>query len=73
MCEYNHSFGPSKDSDVHPGIDANNNKYKNNENEDNNYEAYVNNNNATLDDEYGDIIINDGPIEYDEFNIPIAV
>ena len=36
-------------------------------------EANVNNNDATLDYEYGGFIIIDGPIEYSEFNILITV
>ena len=33
----------------------------------------MNNNDVTLDDDYGGIIMNDGSIEYYYFNIPITV
>ena len=73
MCEDNNYFVPIKDSDVIPGIDADNDESKNDENEEVNDGADVKNNYATLDDEDGGIIMHDGHIEYDEFNIPITV
>ena len=65
MCEYNHSFVPINDSDVKTGINADNNEASNDENEEDKYEADMNNKYATLGyDDFG-IIFNDGPIEYD--------
>ena len=61
------------DSDVNPGIDVNDDKSNDDEKEEDCNEADVNNNDATLDDEDGGVIMNNGPIEYDEFNIPITV
>ena len=58
---------------MNPGIGADNKQANDDENEDNAIDADVNNNYATLDDEDGGIIINDGPIEYDEFNIHITM
>ena len=73
VCEENQSFVPIKYSNVNPGIDAANNEANDDENEEDDDEVDVKNNDATLDDEDGGIIINDGPIEYDEFNIPFTV
>ena len=73
LCEDNHSFVPIKNYDVKPGIDANDNESRDDENEEDDDEADVKNNDSTLDDGDGGIIMNDGTIEYDEFNIPIIV
>ena len=55
------------------GIDFKNDKSNDDENEEDSGEADVNNNDATLGDKDVGIIINYGPIEYYEFNIPITV
>ena len=47
---------------MNPGIDAAYDKANNGENEEDNDESDLNNIYATVDDEYGDIIMNDGPI-----------
>ena len=73
MCEDNHSFVPINDSDVNSGIGAGDNKANNYKNEKDDHEADVKNNDDNLDDEDGGVIINDRPIEYDEFNTPITV
>ena len=65
LCEDNHSFVPINDSDVNPGIDANDYNVNDDENEEDGNEVDRNNNNDTLDDEDGDIIMNDGLIQYD--------
>ena len=61
------------DYELNPGIDAKDKEASNNENEEEDDEANVKNNNVTLDDKDGGIIMNDGSIEYDELNIPITV
>ena len=73
LCEYNYSFVRINNSDVNPGINTDDDVSNDNENEDEYYEVDVNNNDNTLDDEDGGTIINYGPNEYDEFNIPITV
>ena len=73
MCEENHSFVPINDSGINPDIDANDGEANDDKNEENNDEDNVKSNDATLDCEDGGIIMNDGPIEYDEFNIHITV
>ena len=60
-------------SNVNPGIDADANEAKNDENEEEADKDNAKNNNATLDDEDGGIIMNDIPIGYDKSNIPITV
>ena len=65
LCEDNHSFVPINDSDVNPGIDADNNKANDDENEEDENDVDGNNNNDTLDDEDGGIMMNDGLIQYD--------
>ena len=47
MCEDNHYFVPINDSDVNPGIDADENESNNDENEEDTDEADVKNNDAT--------------------------
>ena len=47
MCEYNHSFVPINDSNVKPGIDADDNVANNDENEEEDDESDVKNNDAT--------------------------
>ena len=61
------------DYDVNPDTDAADDEANDDKNEDKDDEYNAKNNNATLDDENGVIIMNDGPIAYDEFNIPITV
>ena len=61
------------DSNVNPGIDADDDEPNNDTNEEEDDEEDVKNNDATLDDEDVGIIMNDGPIGYNEFNIPIIV
>ena len=73
LCEDNHSFVRINNSDVNPGINTDDDVSNYNENEDEDDEVDVNNNDNTLDDEDGGTIINYGPNEYDEFNIPITV
>ena len=56
-----------------PSMDANNEESNYYENLYNDNEADFKNNNITLDDEDGDIIIKDVPIQYDSFIISITV
>ena len=73
LCEYNHSFVPINGSNANPGINANNEEANYDKNEEDDDEEDVKNNDATFNDEYGGIIMNDFPIEYDEFNITITM
>ena len=50
MCEYNHSFVPINNSDVNPGINIDDDKSNDDENEYNSDEADMKNNDATFDD-----------------------
>ena len=59
-------------SNVNPGINAKDDKAKNDENEEDGDEADVNNNDTIFDDEDSGIVLNDDPIEYDELNIYIT-
>jgi hypothetical protein len=63
------SFVPNDDEDI---VDDDHDDDDNNDN-DNDNKLHPTNNDVTLDDEDGGIIMDDGPVKYDNFNIPNTV